>query len=230
MLKPFGQDIWTADGPDVTASLGFHYPTRIAVIRLTGGGLFVWSPTALSDDLRASVNAVGDVRYLVASNSLHHMFLADWKRASPTAEIHGAPGLVHLRKDISLDGELRDEPAPGWASDIEQVVVRGNRITTDVVFFHRASRAVIFTDLLQQLPPGWFKGWRALVARLDLMTSPEPAVPRKFRAAFSDLRAARTAIDRILEWPAMSVLMAHGPPVTKDAKAFLARAFQCLIK
>jgi len=75
MLKPFGQDIWTADGPAVTAFLGFHYPTRMAVIRLTDGGLFVWSPTALSDDLRVSVNAIGEVRYLVAPNSLHHVFL-----------------------------------------------------------------------------------------------------------------------------------------------------------
>jgi len=108
--------------------------------------------------------------------------------------------------------------------------VHGNRITTEVVFFHRASRAVIFTDLLQQFERGWFKGWRALVAKLDLMTSPEPAVPRKFRSAFSDRRAARSAIERILAWPAQSVLMAHGPPVTRDARAFLARAFRWLTK
>lgn len=228
MLKPHGQDIWIADGPDVTAFLGFHYPTRMAVIRLAGGGLFVWSPTALSDDLRAGVNALGDVRYLVAPNALHHVFLADWKRAYPAAEIHGAPGLAQARSDISLDGELEDDAASGWASDIDQVVVRGNRITTEVVFFHRASRTVIFTDLLQQFPPGWFKGWRALVAKLDLMTGPEPAVPRKFRAAFSDRRAARTAIDRILAWHAESVMMAHGKPVTKDAQAFLVRAFSWL--
>lgn len=230
MLKPFGQDIWIADGPDVRAFLGVRFPTRMAVIRLTGGGLFVWSRTALSDDPCASVNAVGDVRYPVAPNSLHHVVLADWKRAHPTAEIHGAPGLGQARKDIGLEGEIGDDAAPGWASDIEQIVVRGNRITTEVVFFHRASRAVIFTDLLQKFEPGWFKGWRALVAKLDLMTSPGPGVPRKFRAAFSDWRAARTAIDRILAWPVQRVLAAHGPPVRKDTKAFRASAFRWLIR
>ena len=43
----------------------------------------------------------------------------------------------------------------------------------------------LFTDLLQQFPPDWFHGWRALIARLDLMTAPEPSTPRKFRAAFT---------------------------------------------
>jgi len=39
MLKQFGRDIWIADGPDAVVA-GFHYPTQIAVIRLTGGELF----------------------------------------------------------------------------------------------------------------------------------------------------------------------------------------------
>src|SRR5919199_2866688 len=53
-LRPFGPDIWTADGP-VASFHGFAYPTRMAVIRLSGGGLFVWSPVALSDALRGIV-------------------------------------------------------------------------------------------------------------------------------------------------------------------------------
>uniref|UniRef100_UPI0019544AF1 hypothetical protein n=1 Tax=Klebsiella pneumoniae TaxID=573 RepID=UPI0019544AF1 len=38
MLKQFGQDIWIADGADVVVA-GFHYPTRMAVIRLANGHL-----------------------------------------------------------------------------------------------------------------------------------------------------------------------------------------------
>ena len=37
MLQPFATGIWIADGPEVDAMLGFRYPTRMAVIRLTGG-------------------------------------------------------------------------------------------------------------------------------------------------------------------------------------------------
>ena len=108
--------------------------------------------------------------------------------------------------------------------------MRGNRITTEVVFFHRPSGAVLFTDLIQQFPPGWFRGWRALVARLDLMTQAEPAVPRKFRLAFNDRRAALAALARILDWPAEKVVMAHGAPVQQDGRAFIARAFGWLTR
>lgn len=34
MLKPFGPDIRIAEGPVVSATLGFRYPTRMAAIRL----------------------------------------------------------------------------------------------------------------------------------------------------------------------------------------------------
>jgi hypothetical protein len=45
MLHPFGDEIWIADGPAAVAA-GFPYPTRMAVIRLAGGALFVWPPPA----------------------------------------------------------------------------------------------------------------------------------------------------------------------------------------
>src|SRR5467141_905199 len=103
--------------------------------------------------------------------------------------------------------------------------MQGNRITTEVVFFHAKSGTVLFTDLIQQFPASSFSGWRALVAKLDFMVGPEPSVPRKFRVAFTNRRAARDSLERIFEWPAEKVLMAHGTPVEKDARAFLRRAF-----
>jgi hypothetical protein len=96
------------------------------------------------------------------------------------------------------------------------------------VFFHRASATVLFTDLIQQFPPGWFGGWREIVARLDLMTEAEPAVPRKFRNTFVNRRAARAALARIQAWPAEKVLMAHGAPVERDGRTFIGRAFRWL--
>src|SRR5215470_563457 len=189
VLREFGPEIWIADGPTVTAAAGFHYPTRMAIIRLSGGGLFVWSPTLLSDDLGAEVNSLGEVRYLIPPNSLHHVFLGDWHHAYPNAKVYAPPGLREKRKDIKFDGEFDDTAITDWVEDIDLVVMRGNLITTEVAFFHRRSATVLFTDLIQHFRPEWFKGWRAFVARLDLMVATEPSVPRKFRAAFTDRRA-----------------------------------------
>lgn len=228
MLQPFGEEIWLADGP-VTSSIGFRYPTRMAVIRLSGGALFVWSPVALSEALRAAVDALGEVRYVIAPNSLHHLFLGEWRDAYPEARLYAPPGLRERRKDIGFDGDLGDAPAPEWADEIDQVPVRGNLITTEVVFFHRRSGTAIFTDLIQHFSPTWFTGWRAVVARLDLMTAPEPQTPRKFRNAFLDRRTARAALRRILAWPARKVLMAHAAPIEADGQAFIGRAFRWLL-
>lgn len=227
LLRPFGPEIWLVEGPE-TEVAGFRYPTRMAVIRLAGGRLLIWSPVALSEPLRDQLAELGAVAHLVAPNSLHHLFLGPWRQAYPQARLYAAPGLSQRRKDIHVDVELGDAPPPEWASDLDQVLVPGNKITTEIVFFHRPSGTVLFTDLLQQFPPGWFRGWRAVIARWDLMTAPEPSTPRKFRLAFVDRRAARAALARILAWPSSQVVMAHGRPVEEGGQAFIARAFRWL--
>jgi hypothetical protein len=227
-LQAFGPDLWIAEGPIVTAAAGFHYPTRMAVIRLSTGDLVIWSPTALTDDLRAGVEALGVVRHLVPPNTLHHTFLGAWQQAYPDATVHAPPGLRQKRKDIRFDGDIGDGSAAAWAGEIDLAIMWGNRITTEVVLFHRASGTAIFTDLIQHFPKGWFSGWRALIARLDLMMAAEPAVPRKFRVAFTDRAAARESLRHILAWPTQQVIMAHGPLILRDGQAFLRRAFRFL--
>ncbi|PLP61266.1 hypothetical protein CYK37_03035 [Mesorhizobium loti] len=228
ILTQFGPEIWTANGPIVTAAGGFHYPTRMAVIRLSGDQLFIWSPIALTTELQAAVRALGDVNCLVPPNSLHHVFLGEWQRAFPQAKTYAPPGLREKRPGIAFDGDLADMSSPPWSADLKQVVIGGNLITTEVVFFHLASRTVLFCDLVQHFKPGWFAGWRAVVARLDLMVNAEASVPRKFRIAFTDRQAARASIQKILAWPADNVLMAHGDPIIREGQAFLRRAFRWL--
>lgn len=228
VLQPISDRVWSAAGGAVTAAAGFDYPTRMVIIRLDDDRLWVWSPVALSERLKREVDALGRVAHIVAPNSLHHMSLDDWRSAWPGALLHGAPGLAGKRPDLVFNSELTDTPDPAWAGSIDQVVVRGNVITTEVVFFHRDSGVVIFTDLIQHLPADWYAGWRRWVARWDLMTGPEPAVPRKFRFAFSNKRLARNAVDRICSWPVKTVLFAHGEPVEHDASDFLHRAFDWL--
>ncbi|MBJ3785310.1 DUF4336 domain-containing protein [Devosia sediminis] len=228
MLQQFGSGIWVHDGGSVTGAMGFHYPTRMAIVRLADGGMLVWSPTALSDALRAAVEALGPVQIIVAPNTLHHTFLGQWQAAFPRALIFGLPALQATRPDLRFDAELGAVPHQDWAVDLDQVLLPATSVMTELVFFHRPSGTVLFTDLLQNLPRDWYSGWRNVIARLDLMTEPEPAVPRKFRMAFGGKPGMRASIEQIIAWPAERVLMAHGTPVTADAPAFLQRAFAWL--
>ena len=164
-LRQFGPAIWIADGPPVSF-LGFPYPTRIAVMKLIEGGLFVWSPIMLSAALKLELDALGPVRFVVSPSRLHHLFIADWASAYPSARRYAAPGLRSKRRDLTFDGELGDTPEPEWATDIDQAPVHGSPLT-EVEFFHHRSRTAIFADLIQNLPRDWFKGWRAVAARID---------------------------------------------------------------
>ena len=228
MLLQFGPEIWTADGP-VVSFHGFAYPTRMAVIRLSDGSLFVWSPVALSDTLRASIDVLGPVRHLVSPNALHHYFLGEWKSAYPAARLYASPRLRRKRKDLSFDADLGDAPEPAWVADIDQVILHGSFFLTEVVFFHRNSRTVLFADLIQNFPRDWFKGWRGFLARWGGIVAPNPSTPTDWRSTFINRRAARVALDKILAWPIERVLIAHGDLPTTDAPVLVRRALSWLL-
>jgi hypothetical protein len=224
----FGPEMWIADGL-VASFHGFPYPTRMAVIRLSNGSLFVWSPVALSDSLRASIDVLGPVRHLISPNALHHLFLAEWKSAYPEARLYASPRLRGKRKDLAFDATLADAPEPEWAADIDQVVLHGSFYLTEVVFFHRHSHTALFADLIQNFPRDWFKGWRGVVARLGGIVAPDPSAPRDWRASFLARGTARAALDRVLAWPIERVLIAHGDLPTQGGVAFVRRAFAWLL-
>ena len=228
-LQPFGPVIWIANRP-VVSFYGFPYSTRMAVIRLSDGSLFVWSPVALSAALRAAVDALGPVRHLVSPNALHHLFLAEWTSAYPDARLYASPRLRRKCQDLSFNAELGDVPEPAWAGDIDQVVLHGSFALTEIVFFHRHSRTALFADLIQNFPPDWFKGWRGVVARLGGIVAPHPSAPSDWRSSFVNREAARTALSRVLAWPIERVVIAHGGVSTTGGAAFVGRAFAWLLK
>ena len=227
-LSEFAPRVWLAEGPTVSFH-GFPYSTRMAVVRLSDGKLFIWSPTALTPALKDAVDALGPVSYVVTPNALHHLFLAEWRRAYPDACIYAPPGLRRKCKDIAFSGDLGDAPESAWDRDIDQVVVRGSFALTEVVFFHRPSGTAIFGDLIQNFPRDWFRGWRGIVARFGGIVAPHPSAPRDWRASFLRRRPARAALDHILAWPIERVIIAHGDCATHDGRAFVRRAFVWLI-
>jgi Domain of unknown function (DUF4336) len=229
LLRPFAPDLWTAEGPVLNFIAGFAYPTRMAAIRLADGDLFIWSPIALQAPLKAEIDALGRVACLISPNLLHHLYLGEWKAAYPRARLVASPGLKRRRGDLAFDAVLDDAPDPLWAGQIDQVLLRGSFAMTEAVFFHRASKTAIFADLIQNFPPGWFNGWRGILARLDGIVAGDYGAPREWRASFLRRRVARASLNRILDWPIEKVLIAHGDCAERDGAAFVRRGFSWLI-
>ena len=230
MIHNFGNNIWIVDGDTVIGAGGFHFPTRMTVMRLSNRDLMIISPVAgITQKLRERLAGLGPVAHIIAPNNLHHLALAEWVAAYPDALVHGAAGVRAKQPDITVHHDLTATPHPAWARDVDQIMMSGNAITTEVVFFHMASRTAVFTDLLQNMPKRGFKGIRKIIAQLDLMIGDTPQVPRKFRVAFIRRSKAKTAARKILMWPTDGVIMAHGTPVKSGGKAFLRNAFAWLV-
>jgi hypothetical protein len=233
-LKPVADEIWLVDGPII----GFRYlgmrlpfPTRMAIVRLADGGLWLHSPTELTPALRAEVEQLGPVRHLIAPNRIHYWWIADWQRAFPDALAYAAPGAreTAAARGIRFDRDLSGEPDSEWAGQIDQLLVPG-RYLTEAVFFHRASGTLILTDLIQSFEPGKIESpWLRLAMRLAGCLHPDGSMPRDLRLTFlGHHRAFRRAVLTMLAWQPARVIIAHGHWYAEDAVRELRRAFRWL--
>ena len=108
MFERIADDIWME--PRELRFFGVELGTRMTVVRLRSGGLFVHSPVALDRPTREAIDALGSVTAIVAPNLFHHLYVRDWARAYPGASLSACPGLATKRKDVAWSRVLGDEP------------------------------------------------------------------------------------------------------------------------
>jgi hypothetical protein len=225
MLTALAPDLWVAEQPLRFA--GVEVGTRMTVVRLPDGGLFLHSPIALDADLRRSIDALGAARFAVAPNRFHHLFAAQYTAAYPDLQLFVAPGLDTKRPDLSVRAVLTDEAAPGWRDALEQVVVRGYPMLKEVVFFHRASRTLIASDLVFNI-----RGDSPVLTRLAflLMGGYGRFGPTLLeRVLVRDRAAARASLERILAWDFDRVILAHGHVLESGGREGLRAGYRWLL-
>lgn len=232
-LQPLGDNIWFADGP-VVSFYTFPYPTRMVVVRLGSGDLWLWSPIALDTGLSDEISHLGPVRHLVSPNALHHLYLSDWKSAFPDAQLWGPKETVRKRRDLRFDGMLGDQAPEAWAQEIDQVLFGGSPIMSEIVFFHRASRTAILADLSENFSDSFLQAhwspWRRWIARRMRITEPWGWAPPEWRLSFIRRGQARAAAERILSWDPENVVVAHGPVQKGEGRAYLERALGWVLR
>jgi len=205
---------------------GLAVSSRMSVVQLPGGQLWLHSPVPISAALRAQLCELGEVRYIVAPSKTHHLFLADCAAAFPQAQLFGAPGLRAKRPELAGLQELPEPAAAPWAPALDWALFEGIPYANETVWFHRPSASLILTDLLQCWQHAG--SWQArLYARLTGVHR-QLAAPRTVRALVRDRAAARRSIERLLAWPFERVLLAHDATLEQDAHASVARALRAL--
>lgn len=225
--KPFAEGVWIVDGPEIRMDYGpasLPFPTRMVVVRLASGGLWVHSPIAPDPALFERVDALGQVRHLIAPNSLHYWYMADWLERYPEATSHAVPGLERAKRAFRIDRPLAAGERTGWDDEIAWTVVPGTSVTEAVFFIRRAGVAVL-TDLIENFERERVRN--PLLRWLIRLAGADGSTPIDLRATFFPRRrqVARAA-GQILAWPAEKVIMAHGRPYERDGAAELRRALR----
>lgn len=96
-LKRVVDNLWIVDGPVVRFGMPwpkFPFPTRMTIVRLAAGDLFVHSPTPLTPSLRKEIEHEGEVRFIIGPNRIHYWWLPEWKAAFSDAAVYLAPRTI----------------------------------------------------------------------------------------------------------------------------------------
>ncbi|WP_084251320.1 DUF4336 domain-containing protein [Sphingomonas pruni] len=233
MLEPLGQDLWFADG-GIVSFKGFDYPTRMVIVRLADGGLWLWSPVEKTAALEQEVRALGPVRHIVSPNSLHYLFLSQWQVAFPEAELWGTAATIAKRKDLHFSKALADVAPAAWERQIDQFYFTNSLFMDELIFFHRASRTAIIADLSQTFSEAFLKKhwpwWMRPIAKLSQMTEGRGYPPIDYRISFRHRASARPKVRALIEEHPKHVVVAHGEIVRTEGETFLRRAFSWLLR
>lgn len=222
-LQRIADELWCA-AIDHTF-MGMHLGTRMTVIRLPGGKLWLHSAIAIDDALRGELDALGEVAHIVAPNLYHHVYAGAWKQAYPAALLWGAPGLAAKRKDLPFDATLDDTPDAAWADVLDQAPLRGCMLG-EIVFFHKPTRSIVTSDLLENFESSPHFGTRLYLKAAGIHG--KPGVSRMLRPIYRDRAAVRASLERMLAWDFQRIVLAHGNPVEHDAMDTLRTAYTWL--
>lgn len=133
-------------------------------VRLQSGAIAVFSPTALTPEVKSTVSKLGnDVKYISALDFEHHIFISDWAKEYPSAKILGVEGLPEKREKSGVaagtkfahvwtmknKNDMKVDPDFDAEFDYEYV---GSHANKELVFNHRPSKTLIEADMMFNLP------------------------------------------------------------------------------
>ena len=223
-MQELAPDLWVVRTPLPLPRVG-DLSARMTVVKL-GGELLLHSPVALTDQLQLELEDAGEVRWIVAPNLVHHLFVGDYVQAYPKATLCGVPGLPGKRSDLKWDAVLEDEGLSDWAGRLRLRMVRGAPKMNEVAFLHRATHTLILADLAFNVCSDVrdeARVFHRLVGATDRF-----GPHRLIRWGIRDRKAAKNSMDEILHWNFDRVIVSHGEMLETGGRDAMRKAFAFL--
>ncbi len=223
MLEAFAKNIWVAKQKQ--KFFGLEIGTRMTVIDLNGqGDLLIHSPIGLTKELKAEIDKIGTVQFIVAPNKLHHLYIQDFRDAYRKARVYLAPGLSSKRPDLKDCNAIDADQEYNWATTVAYLPIQGIPLFNEVVFFHRESSTLIISDLGLHIcdeSPFLTRFFFKLAGTFGHF-----GLSKLERKIFiKDEKKFSHSLALILEWDFDKIILAHGRLITSDAKKIFEKAF-----
>ena len=199
----------------------------MTIIRLEDGNLFVHSPIALSKTIKGSIDVIGKPKFIIAPNTMHHLFLKQFYYQYSDTEFYIVPGLRKKLLDLSFAKDLVDGLDYPWKKEIKQHRVKGIPKLDEVVFFHPQSKTLVLTDLAF-----YITSERSLFTCLFFRLN---GVYDKFGPSrifkhfiLKNKSEFKKSLNCILAWDFDRIIISHGKLIEKDGKDIFADAFKSI--
>ncbi|MGM0557278.1 MAG: hypothetical protein ACQEVA_12920 [Myxococcota bacterium] len=194
---------------------GIEVGARMTVLKLDGG-LLIHSPVDIDP---TEVEHLGDPRWVLAPNLLHHLYVGPWAEAG--LEAWAAPRLPEKRSDVEFDAVVEEQSSP-FGDEVELMPMRAFGMTNEVVVHHRPSRTLIVSDLVFNFTKS--ASWLTRAAMWCLCGYPGCQTTLLERFGM-DRDTARREVEHLANWDFDRLIMAHGEVIETGGKSALLEAF-----
>jgi len=226
MIKEFAENLCLVEDEKFSVG-GLQIGSRMTIVRMNDGNLFVHSPIALSKTINDSIDSIGKPRFIIAPNTMHHLFLKQFYDQYSDTELYIVPGLRKKCPALSHAKDFLDGTDYPWINEIKQHNVKGIPKLEEVVFFHPQSKTLILTDLAF-----YITSERPLFTRLFFRLN---GVYNKFGPSrifkhfiLKNKSEFKKSLDYILAWDFERIIISHGRLIEKNGKDMFAKAFRSI--
>ncbi|KIW99867.1 uncharacterized protein Z518_10795 [Rhinocladiella mackenziei CBS 650.93] len=220
---------------------------RGTLVKLQTGNVAVFSPVALTPDVKAKVQSMGPPKYIIAPDIEHHIFISTWSAEYPEAEIIGMEGLPEKRESdpatkgikfthvFSAKNKLDLHVTPEFDEEFsyEYFHSHGNK---ELVFLHKPTGTMIEADLLFNLPATeqysktGINPQSGILTKLfgGIMNTRGDMIWQKrflwYAAAGKDRAGFAESAKRIKQWDYDRIIPCHGDVIETGGKSIMDKA------
>jgi uncharacterized membrane protein len=200
----------------------------MTLVQLSNNELALFSPVSLTEQDRIEINKLGKVRYLIAPNVLHYVFMNEVHSYYPQAKVCAPLELIQKKRDLNYSIVLNQQNP--CKDDLEMILFDDGHSFKEYVFYHKLSKTLIVTDLIENTDPEFTAQMTKMIYDIAaLIDSKGEDMSKNFKHLSGYKKNMQKQILDLIDLEPKHLIMAHGANVQQRGTKFLKDVFSWLI-